>query len=57
MLDPPRQQISLEAILEGIGEGFMAFDAQWRVLAFNPAAERTFNLKASGSNLTLGALD
>jgi PAS domain S-box-containing protein len=34
----------LDALLEGIGEGFFALDAQWRFKAFNRAAEEIFNL-------------
>ncbi len=35
---------SLEALLEGIGEGFFALDASWRFTAFNPSAEAIFGL-------------
>ena len=31
-------------MLQGIGEGFFALDAQWRFTAFNPAAEEIFGL-------------
>ncbi len=34
----------MEAILEGIGEGFLALGADWRITAFNAAAEEIFNL-------------
>ena len=34
----------LDALLEEIGEGFFALDAQWRFQAFNRAAEVIFNL-------------
>ncbi len=35
---------SLDAVLEGIGEGFFALDADWRFTAFNRAAEAIFGL-------------
>jgi PAS domain S-box-containing protein len=38
-LDP-----SVDALLEGIGEGFFALDADWRFTAFNRAAEEIFGL-------------
>jgi PAS domain S-box-containing protein len=34
----------LDALLEGIGEGFFALDASWRFIAFNPSAEALFGL-------------
>jgi PAS domain S-box-containing protein len=40
VLDP-----KLEAVLEGIGEGFFALDADWRFTAFNRAAEEIFGLR------------
>jgi PAS domain S-box-containing protein len=36
----------LETILEGIGEGFYAVDALWRIRRFNREAERHFRLAA-----------
>lgn len=36
----------LETILEGIGEGFYAVDASWRIRRFNREAERHFRLTA-----------
>src|SRR5580704_6109672 len=36
--------LSVDAILEGIGEGFFALDADWRFIAFNRAAEEMFAL-------------
>src|SRR5579883_1953348 len=39
---PP--DLSLEAILEGIGEGFFALGPDWRFTAFNRAAEEIFGL-------------
>jgi PAS domain S-box-containing protein len=36
----------LETILEGIGEGFYAVDAAWRIRRFNREAERHFKLAA-----------
>ena len=36
----------LETILEGIGEGFYAVDALWRIRRFNREAERHFKLTA-----------
>jgi PAS domain S-box-containing protein len=39
-----KAQITLEAVLEGIGEGFFALSPEWRFLAFNAAAERIFSL-------------
>jgi len=41
---PPDPSASLDALLEGIGEGFFALDAHWRFTAFNPAAEVIFGL-------------
>jgi len=35
---------SVDALLEGIGEGFFALSADWRFTAFNRAAERIFGL-------------
>ncbi len=35
---------TLDALLEGIGEGFFALDADWRFTAFNPSAEAIFGL-------------
>lgn len=37
----------LVTILEGIGEGFYAVDAAWRIRRFNRAAERHFRLSAT----------
>ena len=37
--------LSVDAILEGIGEGFFALDSRWRFIAFNRAAEELFGLK------------
>ena len=39
-----RPGAGLDAVLEGIGEGFFALDAQWRFTAFNGAAEQIFGL-------------
>jgi PAS domain S-box-containing protein len=39
-------ELELETILEGIGEGFYAVDASWRIRRFNRAAERHFKLAA-----------
>src|SRR5579872_872417 len=36
--------LSVEAILEGIGEGFFALGKDWRFTAFNRAAEEIFGL-------------
>lgn len=36
--------LSVNAILEGIGEGFFALDADWRFTAFNRAGEEIFGL-------------
>jgi PAS domain S-box-containing protein len=36
--------LSVDAILEGIGEGFFALSADWRFIAFNRAAEEMFAL-------------
>jgi PAS domain S-box-containing protein len=38
---------SIDAILEGMGEGFMALGPDWRFTAFNRAAEEIFSLKRS----------
>jgi PAS domain S-box-containing protein len=40
----PGQEPSLDALLEGIGEGFFALDREWRFTAFNRAAEEIFNV-------------
>jgi PAS domain S-box-containing protein len=40
-------KLSVEAILEGIGEGFFALDADWRFIAFNRAAEEIFEISRS----------
>ncbi len=37
--------LSVDAILEGIGEGFFALGSDWRFVAFNRAAEDLFGLK------------
>ncbi len=42
--DQMRSDMALDAVLEGIGEGFFALDPDWRFIAFNRAAEQTFNL-------------
>ena len=34
----------VEALLEGMGEGFFAFDRDWRFTAFNSAAEAIFQV-------------
>ena len=34
----------VEALLEGMGEGFFAFDREWRFTAFNTAAEAIFQM-------------
>jgi PAS domain S-box-containing protein len=39
--------LSVDAILEGIGEGFFALDADWRFVAFNRAAEEMFGVSRS----------
>jgi len=39
-----RPEPSLDALLEGIGEGFFALDSDWRFTAFNHAAEEIFSL-------------
>jgi PAS domain S-box-containing protein len=39
--------LSVDAILEGIGEGFFALGPDWRFVAFNRAAEDLFGLKRS----------
>ncbi len=44
---PSGSDLSVDSILEGIGEGFLAFGADWRFTAFNPAAEEIFNLPRS----------
>jgi PAS domain S-box-containing protein len=41
---PSRLDPSLDALLEGIGEGFFALDPHWRFVAFNRAAEKIFAL-------------
>jgi PAS domain S-box-containing protein len=41
---PPPDDLTVEAILDGIGEGFFALDPEWRFIAFNPAAEIIFNI-------------
>src|SRR5271167_2762597 len=38
---------AVDAILEGIGEGFFALDREWRFTAFNRAAEEIFGLPRS----------
>ncbi len=38
---------SVDAILEGIGEGFFALDRDWRFTAFNRAGEEIFGLSRS----------
>ena len=40
----PAPSASLDALLEGIGEGFFALDAHWRFTAFNRSAEEIFGL-------------
>jgi len=40
----PDPGASLNALLEGIGEGFFALDAKWRFIAFNRSAEVIFGL-------------
>lgn len=39
-------ELELETILEGIGEGFYAVDACWRIRRFNREAERHFRVPA-----------
>jgi PAS domain S-box-containing protein len=43
------QESLVEALLKGMGEGFFAFDDNWRCTAFNTAAEGVFN--ASGAEI------
>jgi PAS domain-containing protein len=38
------QESLVEALLEGMGEGFFAFDPDWRFTAFNGAAEEIFGV-------------
>jgi PAS domain S-box-containing protein len=38
----------VDALLEGMGEGFFAFDDSWRCTAFNTAAEGVFNAPGAG---------
>src|SRR5271156_5087597 len=40
--DSRRPEPSVDALLEGIGEGFFALDPHWRFTAFNRAAEEIF---------------
>jgi PAS domain-containing protein len=42
--DSRRPEPSVDALLEGIGEGFFALDPHWRFTAFNRAAEEIFAL-------------
>jgi PAS domain S-box-containing protein len=44
-----KQESLVEALLEGMGEGFFAFDDTWRCTAFNTAAEGVFG--ATGAEL------
>jgi len=41
----PSARSEIDQILDGIGEGFFALDADWRFTAFNRAAEEAFELK------------
>jgi PAS domain S-box-containing protein len=41
------QESLVEALLEGMGEGFFAFDRSWRCTAFNTAAEKVFGAPAA----------
>src|SRR5580658_10243627 len=41
---PSDSGATLDALLEGIGEGFFALDANWRFTAFNRSAEALFGL-------------
>ena len=41
---------SVDALLEGIGEGFFALDSDWRFTAFNRAAEEIFSLSRAGGH-------
>jgi PAS domain S-box-containing protein len=43
-LSSPGSDLSVDAILEGIGEGFLALGPDWRFTAFNHAAEEIFAL-------------
>lgn len=43
------QESLVEALLEGMGEGFFAFDHDWRFTAFNGAAEEIFGVPATRS--------
>src|SRR5271165_1774009 len=36
--------LSVDQILEGLGEGFFALDSNWRFVAFNRAAEEMFEI-------------
>ena len=38
----------VEAVLDGIGEGFFAFDREWRFTAYNIAAEAIFRMPRTG---------
>jgi PAS domain S-box-containing protein len=37
----------VNALISGMGEGFLALDSEWRFLAFNPVAEQIFGLARS----------
>jgi PAS domain S-box-containing protein len=43
-LDPAAYQAHLEAVLEGITDGFYALDSSWRYVVFNRAAEEYFGV-------------
>jgi PAS domain-containing protein len=40
-----RTEAGLGAILDGVGEGFYALDADWRIILFNDEAGRHFRCK------------
>jgi PAS domain S-box-containing protein len=42
--DPTAYQAHLEAVLEGITDGFYALDSSWRYVVFNRAAEQYFGV-------------
>ena len=44
---PGGSDLSVDAILEGIGEGFLALGPDWRFTAFNHAAEEIFGMSRS----------
>ena len=43
--DGAAADLSMDAILDGLAEGFFALDSRWRFVAFNRAAEENFDLR------------